>query len=111
MGLGKCEGTSQAALTAQIALSIPPHPKLPRRLMVRLRTLTPSIVVRIHAGHPPYSVAKSDTSSCALWLSHTIIVLQFSAEKFLRFLPVPFCSRQLHATELLHGSALPAVVA
>src|SRR3546814_19242294 len=25
---------------------------LPRRLTARLRTLTPSIVVRIHAGHP-----------------------------------------------------------
>src|SRR6476661_2585481 len=43
---------NRAALTASEPLSIPPAPKLPRRLMVRLRTLTPSIVVRIHAGHP-----------------------------------------------------------
>src|SRR5436309_11146235 len=47
-----------AALTGFSALSIPPAPKLPRRLMVRLRTLTPSIVVRIHAGHPPSSALR-----------------------------------------------------
>src|SRR6476659_6922658 len=41
------------ALTGREGLSIcPPGKTLPDRLMVRLRTLTPSIEVRILVGHP-----------------------------------------------------------
>lgn len=39
--------------------------RLPRRLMVRLRTLTPSIVVRIHAGHPAFPITiRTIADSC-----------------------------------------------
>ena len=46
-------------------LTPPPAPSrraalLPDRLTARLRTLTPSIVVRIHVGHPVYPA----TSPC-----------------------------------------------
>src|SRR5215213_9889661 len=42
----------ELALTHHGPVSISPASALPRRLMVRLRTLTPSIEVRILAGHP-----------------------------------------------------------
>src|SRR4029453_2657295 len=48
-----CSDFRHLALTVEERLSIcPPGPRLPDRLTVRLRTLTPSIVVRIHVGHP-----------------------------------------------------------
>src|SRR3546814_11088905 len=43
-----------ATLTAARQVPIYPPGPMPRRLMVRLRTLTPLIVVRIHAGHPAF---------------------------------------------------------
>jgi hypothetical protein len=53
MGLGKPGESRRAVVDSERAPFYPARfPRLPRRLMVRLRTLTPSIVVRIHAGHP-----------------------------------------------------------
>jgi hypothetical protein len=54
---------AEPTLTASAPLPIS-RPSLPRRLMVRLRTLTPSIVVRIHAGHP--SLRRTDKNRLTL---------------------------------------------
>ena len=46
-GKGQAELIDRFCTAPYVAAS-----RLPRRLMVRLRTLNPSIVVRIHTGHP-----------------------------------------------------------
>src|SRR4051812_23329847 len=60
-GSGQARTALETALTAQRPLSISPALRrlrlVPRRLMVRLRTLTPSIEVRILAGHPLFERA------------------------------------------------------
>ena len=53
--------TGLAALTAQPPLPISRPSRLPRRLTVRLRTLTPSIEVRILAGHPLLPLDDTET--------------------------------------------------
>jgi hypothetical protein len=67
-GRGSARAVSRRvrALTAPKAGPIS-RPALPDRLTVRLRTLTPSIVVRIHVGHPllPHGINENSATGCA----------------------------------------------